>query len=585
MLRKTLNRQRIGRIERCDPSADIFCHFVPVHVEQAMNETLRSLVERLVAIERVGQGLRIPCGFQRPEAEFVGPAKVAPGQFRIAFLERDQPQMDMGVEKVGALGEQPDEFVMCDLRLARLHHRLHLLHVGPSSPCTPRVHEVPDRFGRRFMLTEGELFGHGVEVARQDKRGTKPGGTKPGGTKPGGTKPGTDFSRPSRLCGWNPTKTRLQGDRVKNVGKEAGRGRSTLAVGVVGAVGVANPVGVARALRTWYRRARRDLPWRESRDPYRVWVSEIMLQQTQVERVKDFYSRFLDRFATVAALAAADEHEVLRLWEGLGYYRRARQLHAASRSIVAEHAGEFPQTAAGLRTLPGIGRYTAGAIASIAFDLPEPIVEANSRRVIARLAGHAARLDGPGGDEPIWEIAAGLVPKKHPGRFNQALMDLGAMICTPERPLCGTCPLASHCEARRTNRVAEIPAKAVRRAAKQLRETAVVARRAGRVLVVRRGPGEWWEGLWDFPRLPGAARAARRGLEHSEMLSGLACSKTSRLGTITHTVTHHRITLDVVECVAGRSGKASPGRRWVTAAVVSSLAMTSPGRRIAQMLG
>ena len=407
-------------------------------------------------------------------------------------------------------------------------------------------------------------------------------GKTKGGQNRGESKPGTDFSRPSRLCGWNSTKTCLQGDRVKNVGKGAGRGRSTP---VAGAVGVANPAGVARALLAWYRRARRDLPWRQSNDPYRVWVSEIMLQQTQVERVKDFYGRFLDRFATVAALAAADEHDVLRLWEGLGYYRRALQLHAAARSIVAEHAGEFPQTAAGLRTLPGIGRYTAGAIASIAFDLPEPIVEANSRRVIARLAGHAARLDGPGGDEPIWEIAAGLVPMKQPGRFNQALMDLGAMICTPERPLCGTCPLASHCEARRTNRVTEIPAKAARRAAKQLRETAVVTRRAGRVLVVRRGPGEWWEGLWDFPRLPGAARAARRGIEHSEILSGLACSETSRLGTITHTVTHHRITLDVVECVAGRSGKASPGRRWVTAAAVSSLAMTSPGRRIARMLG
>jgi A/G-specific adenine glycosylase len=337
-------------------------------------------------------------------------------------------------------------------------------------------------------------------------------------------------------------------------------------------------------LLAWYGRAGRDLPWRRSPDPYRVWISEIMLQQTQVERVKDFYVRFLERFPTVSALAAAAEHDVLRRWEGLGYYRRARQLHAAAKTIVADHAGEFPRTVAGLRSLPGIGRYTAGAIASIAFDLPEPIVEANSRRVIARLAGHAGPLGAAAGDEPIWEIAAGLVPKQHPGKFNQSLMDLGALICTPDRPLCGTCPVAAFCVAKQTDRVAEIPMKAVRREAKHVHETAVVVRRAGRVLVVRRGPGEWWEGLWDFPRVSGAARGVRRGIERSDVLSGIACGATSRLGTITHTVTHHRITLDVVECAADRTGQSSPGRRWVTATALSSLAMTSPGRRITRML-
>jgi A/G-specific adenine glycosylase len=310
-----------------------------------------------------------------------------------------------------------------------------------------------------------------------------------------------------------------------------------------------------------------------------VWVSEIMLQQTQVERVKDFYVRFLQRFPTVADLAAAAEHDVLRLWEGLGYYRRARQLHAAAKKIVAEHGGEFPRTVAGLRSLPGIGRYTAAAIASIALDLPEPVVEANSRRVIARLAGHAGPLDGTRGDEPIWEIAAGLVPDKHPGRFNQALMDLGSLVCTPERPLCATCPLAACCVAKRTNRVNEIPAKSARPAAKLVHETAVVMRRAGRVLVVQRGPGEWWEGLWDFPRVSGAARAAARGIEQSAVLCGYACGKTSRLATIRHTVTHHRITLDVVTCEAGRVGRAASGRRWMTASALGSLAMTSPGHR------
>ena len=368
---------------------------------------------------------------------------------------------------------------------------------------------------------------------------------------------------------------------MKKAGKVAGRHRSRQTAGVIG---LTDSAAVANALLRWYARARRDLPWRRSQDPYRVWVSEIMLQQTQVERVKDFYVRFLERFPTVASLAAGTEHDVLRLWEGLGYYRRARQLHAAAKKIVAEHGGEFPRTAVALRTLPGIGRYTAGAIASIALDQPEPIVEANSRRVIARLAGYAKPLVGPAGDEPIWEIATRLVPKQHPGRFNQALMDLGAMVCTPEQPLCGTCPLAAQCEARSTGRVGEIPAKAGRRAVKAVHETAVVVRRGARVLVVQRGPGEWWEGLWDFPRVPGAMRTVRRGIERSDVLGDLACGATERCGTIAHSVTHHRITLDVVACTAGRIKPAVRGSRWVTAAALESLAMTSPGRRIARLV-
>ncbi|MFM9195634.1 MAG: A/G-specific adenine glycosylase [Planctomycetia bacterium] len=369
---------------------------------------------------------------------------------------------------------------------------------------------------------------------------------------------------------------------MKRAGKDAS-GRATRPSGAT------DPAAVAGPLLAWYARARRDLPWRRSRDPYRVWVSEIMLQQTQVERVKDFFVRFLDRFPTVTALAAAAEHDVLRSWEGLGYYRRARQLHAAARIVVEEHGGKFPRTAAALRTLPGIGRYTAGAVASIAFDRREPIVEANSRRVIARLAGHDGPLDGPRGDEPIWRIAAALVPARQAGRFNQALMDLGALVCTPERPLCPSCPLAACCMAYASGRTAEIPAKAPRRKVAEIRETAVVVRRAGRVLVVRRTPGEWWEGLWDFPRLAGAAGAVRRGIARSPLMGGLGCGPPERLGTISHTVTHHKVTLDVVICAASAlaasaAGRPVAGRRWMKAAALKSLAMTAPGRRIARML-
>ena len=216
---------------------------------------------------------------------------------------------------------------------------------------------------------------------------------------------------------------------------------------------IADAAGLRRRLVRWYARAKRDLPWRRSRDPYAVWVSEVMLQQTQVERVKEFYRRFMARFPTVRELATAREADVLKHWEGLGYYRRARQLHAAAQAVVADHAAEFPRTVAGLLGLPGIGRYTAGAIASIAFDLPAPIVEANSRRVLARLAGHDEPVGGTG-DKPIWELAAAVVPRKGAGVFNQALMDLGAMVCTPDRPLCGGCPLAGDCVAHAAGRVA-----------------------------------------------------------------------------------------------------------------------------------
>jgi adenine-specific DNA glycosylase len=228
------------------------------------------------------------------------------------------------------------------------------------------------------------------------------------------------------------------------------------------------------------------------------------------------------------------------------------------------HGGEFPRSLAGLRSLPGIGRYTAGAIASIAFDLPAPIVEANSRRVLARLAGHDRPVGGAG-DEPIWELAAALVPRRAAGIFNQALMDLGALVCTPTRPLCDRCPLAGDCAAASQGRVAEIPVMAAPRATQQIRETAVVTRCGGRVLVVQRGPGEWWEGLWDFPRAPRGAAG-------------------QRIGRVAYGVTHHRIECLVVERRLARAVPAPPDGRWVGRAALDRLAMTAPGRRIAALI-
>ena len=197
------------------------------------------------------------------------------------------------------------------------------------------------------------------------------------------------------------------------------------------------------------RKRGRDLPWRANRDPYRILVSEMMLVQTTVTAVIPYFERFLRRFPDPGALAAADESEVLKVWEGLGYYRRARQLHAAARMIVDEHGGTMPDDPAAVRALPGVGRYIAGAILSFAFDRPEPIVEANSQRVLARLLAIKENLKTASTQERIWQAAERLVPGSGAGTFNQALMELGALVCTPREPSCLVCPLSALCEARR----------------------------------------------------------------------------------------------------------------------------------------
>jgi A/G-specific adenine glycosylase len=324
---------------------------------------------------------------------------------------------------------------------------------------------------------------------------------------------------------------------------------------------------ISRSLLKWYHSTARDLPWRRSPDPYRVWVSEIMLQQTQVERVKDYFQRFVTKFPTVFDLAGADEAVVLRYWEGLGYYRRARQLHAAAKLIVSDYKGIFPQDACALRQLPGVGRYTAGAIASISFDLPEPILEANSRRVLARFIHYDTPLSGNKDDQPLWDVAAAIVPRDGgAGAFNQALMDLGSIICTPVSPRCEECPLADHCEAYQLGSVDRIPNAPARKSSKKIKEKAYVFIHKGKLLVVRRQPGEWWEGLWDFPRgIPNQVEA--RGRQRD-------------LGTIDYSVTNHKVTCQILSTFVSQRPAARRHQRWLSPQEIQKLPMTSPGRRI-----
>jgi len=261
---------------------------------------------------------------------------------------------------------------------------------------------------------------------------------------------------------------------------------------------------IRRTLLTWYDENRRELPWRagpgERPDPYAVWVSEVMLQQTRVETVRPYYERWLADFPTVQALAAAPESAVLKAWEGLGYYSRARNLHRAVREVATRYGGEIPAEPAVFRSLPGVGRYTAGAVASIAFGREEPIVDGNVRRVFARLLDRAEPTDAE-----LWDLAGRIVGGKRPGDLNQALMELGALVCTPRSPGCGTCPVRAECAARAAGTVDDRPARKVARAVPVEHHGVAVVVRGERVLLVQRPDGGRLAGLWEFP---GACREA-----------------------------------------------------------------------------
>lgn len=256
-----------------------------------------------------------------------------------------------------------------------------------------------------------------------------------------------------------------------------------------------------RNLVRWYGKYARDLPWRRSRDPYQIWVSEIMLQQTTVAAVAPFFERFLKRFPTLHDLAAAGENDVLRLWEGLGYYSRARNLRVAACQIIEEHGGRIPSDVSELVRLHGVGRYTAGAIASFAYDEPAPIVEANTLRVYARLLAFRGDPHSTAGKNVIWSFAEQVVPNRSAGIFNSALMDLGALVCTPADPNCAACPVRSCCRAFREGTQREIPRPKPRPATTFVTDAMVAIRKEGRFLLRKSPAAERWAGLWEFLRI------------------------------------------------------------------------------------
>jgi A/G-specific adenine glycosylase len=293
------------------------------------------------------------------------------------------------------------------------------------------------------------------------------------------------------------------------------------------------------------------MPWRQTRDPYRIWISEIMLQQTTVATVLDYYTRFIQRFPTVEDLASADLQEVLKMWSGLGYYSRARNAHRAAQLVVERHASRFPASAEQLQSLPGIGRYTSGAIASMAFDQPAAILETNTIRLLSRLVLHEEPIHTSGSQKLLWEVAELLLPKRSgAGLINQALMELGSLVCTPKSPSCHRCPLRQRCRARQANKQDDVPILKLKPTVLPLTHVGlVIANNQGEILLRMNEPGQWWEGLWDLPWIE-LHRGQSKSLSPKdfELIKGhfrkqhqMECIPVDLLQVIKHSVTRYRI--------------------------------------------
>jgi A/G-specific adenine glycosylase len=337
-----------------------------------------------------------------------------------------------------------------------------------------------------------------------------------------------------------------------------------------------------RLIRWHKRHGRHDLPWQNTSDPYRVWLSEIMLQQTQVATVIPYYLRFLERFPQLADLAAAPVEEVMALWSGLGYYARARNLHAAARVVMAQHGGNFPRDPTVIAQLPGIGRSTANSIATFCFGAHAPILDGNVKRVLCRAFG----IEGFPGSGPVekrlWSFAEELMPKRHGAIYNQAQMDLGAMVCTRSKPRCDGCPLSDACIARATGRAAELPQAKPRREVPLRHATLLVLLDGDRVLLETRPPTGIWGGLQSLPELPEGADAQEWTEQH------FACRvvAVSPAPTLVHAFSHFRLHITPLRMRVETSPHAmEAGQQWLALDALDAAALPAPIRRILEQIG
>lgn len=330
---------------------------------------------------------------------------------------------------------------------------------------------------------------------------------------------------------------------------------------------------VSSALLSWYDRNARVLPWRGIHDPYRTWVSEAMLQQTRVETVLPYYSRFLSRFPTLESLAESDESDVLKYWEGLGYYSRARNLHSGARQVMRDFNGSLPQDPAKLREISGIGPYMSGAIASIAFNIPVPAVDGNVIRVISRLYNICEDASRPAVRRKIESLAADLVPSERPGDHNQALMDLGSGVCVPGTPDCGRCPLFSFCMSFSAGNPAELPVLPKSRPQKVIPWTVLIIRSGDRVLL-RRRTEKLLQGLWCFPMIEGFLSPDHTTDEVNKTL-GLLTRTPCSCGKARHVFTHQVWDMNLISLNSEADSPVPAGYQWIPVREIEKIALPS----------
>ncbi len=337
----------------------------------------------------------------------------------------------------------------------------------------------------------------------------------------------------------------------------------------------------------WFAEQKRELPWRVTRDPYHIWVSEVMLQQTQVVKVVPYFERFLERFPTIHHLAAAEESAVLLSWEGLGYYRRARHLHQAAQVLVKD-GGFLPADPDYWLALPGVGRYIMGAVLSQAFDLRLPIVEANSKRVLARFFGYKKSIQTSTGQSWLWEAAESLLPSRQVGDFNQALMELGALVCTPLSPRCDDCPWRSDCAARREGNQELLPVQAHEQVITKTQESAIMLLQGDRILLGKRPPHVRWGNLWEFPHLALRARETHLRAAHRLLKEyGIVAQLRSPFPTIHFAVIRYRIALVAFLADYQSGNPRTPIHDelcWFQLEQVAQLPMSNPQRRLISFL-
>ncbi len=326
--------------------------------------------------------------------------------------------------------------------------------------------------------------------------------------------------------------------------------------------------GYRAALLSWYDREKRDLPWRRTRDPYRIWVSEVMLQQTQVATVIGYYNRFLDTFPDVAALAAAPVDAVLKRWQGLGYYNRGRNLHAAAVQVAADHRGRVPSDPAVFRSLPGVGAYICAAVQSIAFEQPLAVVDGNVKRVLARLFKQDAPVNHTGSMKVFTALAGPLLSESRPGDYNQAVMELGALVCRPAVPACGWCPVQVFCRAYADGEVAEYPKRNPTRKIPEVRQVCGAWCRDDAILLIRRPETGLLAGLWELPgegvKPDESAKAALMRFFNTRFGRTLKASDLGYLGEIQHTYTHFRLRLSVFSVAGVPDVSTDENTRWVS---------------------